>query len=99
MTEQIDFSTPLARVVTAALRFSEQLESRDEAQKAELVRELCRRVVPIKIISEKSGKHKIVADPIPEVPGRSDWCRFCEMYVTQKEASTCKSRHCSLKIV
>ena len=85
-----DFAqTSVFALVTKAQELAELLDHAGMATNGELVRELCRRVVPVKIVPTRGKPMRLVADPIG-VPIGKAWCDQCEQMVD----GPCQSQFC-----
>jgi len=71
-------------LVTSAANTAEALDGMNLPRNAAIVRELCARLVPIK-----------VALTVP-VSGQKAWCEQCDMLVALSEAANCKSKFCGV---
>lgn len=82
-------------LVTKAQELAAELAHSGMAGNAEVIRELCRRVVPTKIVpSGGSHPRKFVADPGPLVPIKDGltWCDQCDKRVQRG----CQSKFCKV---
>lgn len=81
-------------LVTAARLLADTLEG-EVPVNAEIIRELCRRVVPVKIVPTRGKPMAVVPVAMPELiapPVGKSWCNQCEALVDKG----CGSKFCKV---
>ena len=82
---------PLFQLVTQARTLADMLASMGMARNADVVRELIKRVVPIKVIPTRGRPMSIVSDPIAPPDGKV-FCAQCDRLVSKG----CGSQFCKV---
>jgi len=81
--------TPLFDLVTQAQTLASSLHDGGLTINAEIIRELCRRVVPVKVVPTRGKPIAFTPVPMPAVNGKV-WCSQCESMVAKR----CQSLLC-----
>jgi hypothetical protein len=83
---------PVFDLVTHAKMIADTLDNMGMPTNAEMVREMCRRVVPVKFVPTRGVQLKAVLLPIPTIPPARPWCEQCERIVDAR----CGSNFCKV---
>ena len=90
---------PLRVLLANAEVLAETLDNDQRPQSAALIRELIKRVVPMKMV-RSGGSHpkKFVPIDLPPLPKLKPgtWCDQCDKLVSDAEARACKSQFCKV---
>ena len=83
---------PLFVLVTKARTLADMLANMGMHQNAEVIRELVKRVVPVKLVPTRGKPVRLLDDPIA-APTDRKWCDQCQKLV----ATGCQSKFCKVQ--
>jgi hypothetical protein len=91
---------PLRALLANAEVLAESLDNDRRPQSAALIRELIKRVVPMKVV-RSGGSHpkRFVPTDLPPLPKLKPgvWCAQCDKLVLPAEVAACRSDFCKAK--